>query len=119
MSESKSLRPEQEGVRAAHSDVERFVARRGKPARRLGVTVQPVDAGGFGLLILEVDAGGPAHDAGLQVGDILTGSQGERFQAPFDLALLLESSGGSHVRLDVLRGGQPLILEVNFESAPV
>jgi serine protease Do len=99
--------------------VERFVARRGSPARRLGVTVQPVDAGGFGLLILEVDAGGLAHDAGLQVGDILTGSRGERFQAPFDLALLLESSLGSHLRLDVLRGGRPVICEVNFDSAPV
>jgi serine protease Do len=98
---------------------DRFVARRGSPARRLGVTVQPVDAGGFALLILEVSAGGLAHDAGLQVGDILTGSQGERFQAPFDLALLLESSGGSPLRLDVLRGGQPLICEVNLESAPV
>lgn len=99
--------------------VERFVARRGRPARRLGVTVQPVDAGGFGLLILEVEAGGPAQDAGLQVGDILTGSQGQRFQAPFDLALLLESSGEAHLRLDVLRGGQPLVCEVGFESAPV
>jgi serine protease Do len=99
--------------------VERFVARRGKPARRLGITVQPVDAAGFGLLILEVEAGGPARDAGLQVGDILTGSQGERFQAPFDLALLLEVRGGSHLRLDVLRGGQPLICEVSFENAPV
>jgi serine protease Do len=99
--------------------VDRFVARRGSPARRLGVTVQPVDAGGFALLILEVGAGGLAQDAGLQVGDILTGSHGARFQAPFDLALLLESSGGSVLRLDVLRGGQPLICEVNFEGAPV
>lgn len=99
--------------------VERFVARRGKPARRLGVTVQPVEAGGFGLLILEVAADGLAQGAGLQVGDILTGSQGERFQAPFDLALLLESSVGSRVRLDVIRGGQPLICEVDFESTAV
>jgi serine protease Do len=70
--------------------VERFVARRGRPARRLGVTVEPVSTPQFGLLIVEVEAGGAAHGAGLQVGDILTGAEGRRFQAPSDLDLALD-----------------------------
>src|SRR5579863_3406625 len=84
--------------------VERFVARRGKPARRLGVTVEPVSTPQFGLLIVEIEVGGAAHAAGLKVGDILTGAEGRPFQAPFDLALALESAG-SVAQLDVLRGG--------------
>ena len=36
-----------------------FVARRGKPARRLGVTVQPVTVPQFGLLILEIERTAP------------------------------------------------------------
>ena len=97
--------------------VERFVTRRGKPKRRLGVTVEPVNADGFGLLIVEVEAGGPAHNAGLQVGDILSGSEGRRFQAPFDLALLLEA-GSATLQLDLLRGGRPIACEVNLDLQP-
>jgi len=98
--------------------VDRFVARRGKPARRLGVTVRPVDVSGFGLLILEIEPGGLAHNAGLRVGDVLTGAAGTPFQAPFDLALALEAAGLG-VALDVLRGGRPITREVNFELEPV
>ncbi len=98
--------------------VERFVARQGKPARRLGVTVRPVAVAGFGLLILEMDPRGLAYNAGLHTGDILTGAAGTPFQAPFDLALALESAG-SRVTLDVLRGGRPITLAVDFELEPV
>ena len=98
--------------------VERFVARRGRPARRLGVTVEPVRAAQFGLLILETEAQSPAQKAGLQVGDILTGAENRPFEAPFDLALALESSEGA-VRLNVLRGGLAVIREVEFENPAV
>jgi serine protease Do len=98
--------------------VERFVARRGKPARRLGVTVEPVSMPQFGLLIVEVEAGGAAQSAGLQVGDILTGAENRPFQAPFDLALALEA-GGSVAQLDVLRGGRAIVREVEFEHPAV
>ena len=94
--------------------VERFVACGGKAARRLGVTVEPVNAAGFGLLILEIEPASPAESAGLQVGDILTGSGGRPFQAPFDLALSLEVSGGV-VELDLLRGGRRASCEVSFD----
>ena len=93
--------------------VERFVARGGRPARRLGVTVQPVNAAGFGLLILEIEPGSPAEIGGLQVGDVLTGAGGRPFQAPFDLALSLEADGGV-VWLDLLRGGRTASCDVTF-----
>jgi len=98
--------------------VERFVARRGKPARRLGVTVEPVSMPQFGLLIVEVEAGGAAQKAGLQVGDILTGAESRPFQAPFDLALALDAGDGV-TQLDVLRGGRAMVCEVDFEHPPV
>jgi serine protease Do len=98
--------------------VDRFVARRGKPARRLGVTVGPVDVSGFGLLILEMEPRGPAHNAGLQVGDVITGAAGTPFQAPFDLALALETAGPGVV-LDILRGGRPITRQVDFELESV
>jgi serine protease Do len=98
--------------------VERFVERRGRPARRLGVTVEPVNAAGFGLLILEIEPGSLAENAGLQVGDILTGAGGRPFQAPFDLALSLEVSGGV-VELDILRGGRTAACEVSLDLPAV
>jgi serine protease Do len=98
--------------------VARFVARRGKPARRLGVTVQPVSVPQFGLLILEIDPDGPAHLAGLRIGDVLTGAAGRPFEAPFDLALSLEAAG-DRALLDVLRGGRPAVCEVEFAPQPV
>jgi serine protease Do len=98
--------------------VERFVARRGKPARRLGVTVEPVSMPQFGLLIVEVEAGGAAQSAGLQVGDILTGADNRPFQAPFDLALALEVAEDV-VQFDVLRGGRAVVCEVAFEHPAV
>jgi len=99
--------------------VERFVARGGGPSPRLGVTVKPVgDARGFGLLIVEVEAGSPAGHAGLRVGDILTGLDGQPFQAPFDLAHALDAANAP-LRLDLRRGGRTLACEVNLERAPV
>jgi len=98
--------------------VTRFVARRGQPARRLGVTVQPVTLPQFGLLILEIEADGPAQQAGLRIGDVLIGGAGRPFEAPFDLALALEATD-ENVPLDVLRGGRPVTAVVDFEPQPV
>jgi len=98
--------------------VTRFVARRGQPPRRLGVTVRPVARPQFGLLLLEIEPDGPAHHAGLRIGDILTGVGGRAFEAPFDLALALEAAGGP-VTLDVLRGGHAITCEIAFAPQPV
>jgi serine protease Do len=99
--------------------VRRFIERSGKPARRLGVTVQPVSVPGFGLLIVEIEDGSLAQRSGLQVGDVLTGAQGMAFQAPFDLALLLEGAAEASLPLDVLRGGRQTSVEVTFDLPAV
>jgi len=99
--------------------VARFVGRRGRPAPRLGVTLQPVNTPGFGLLIVEMEAGSAAERSGLQVGDVLTGAQGQPFHAPFDLALLLEGAAESSLWLDVLRGGRQISVELPFELPAV
>jgi len=106
------------GLAIPSNIVARFVARRGKPARRLGVTVQPVTVPQFGLLILEIEGDGLAQQAGLRIGDVLIGAGGRPFEAPFDLALSLENAG-THATLDVLRGGRPATYEVDFERQPV
>jgi len=98
--------------------VERFVARGGRPAPRLGVTVEPVNTEGFGLLVVEIEPVSPAERAGLQVGDVLTGAGGRPFQAPFDLALALEVDG-SAVRLNLLRGGRTASCDVSFDLPAV
>src|SRR5215831_3717735 len=38
-----------------------MVARGGRPARRVGVTVEPVNAAGLGLVIVEVEPASPAQ----------------------------------------------------------
>jgi S1-C subfamily serine protease len=98
--------------------VERFVNQRGRPARRLGITVQRVSSPSFGLLILEVEPESTASTSGLQVGDVLTGVGGKPFEAPFDLAFQLEAAG-SPLLVDVSRGGQPVVVEVEFEASTV
>jgi serine protease Do len=95
----------------------RFIAR-GLPARRLGVTVEPVKTPQFGLLILELEPECPAQAAGLRVGDVLTGAAGQPFQAPFDLALALNASEDP-VQIDVWRGGRAMTCEVHFELPAV
>ncbi len=106
------------GLAIPSNIVTRFVARQGRPPRRLGVTVQPVTTPRFGLLILEIEPDGPAHHAGLLLGDVLIGASGRPFEAPFDLALALEAAP-ERIALDILRGGEPAACEVGFAPQPV
>lgn len=75
----------------------------------LGVTLHPVrvprgNAHTFGLVILEVEPGSPAARASLLAGDILLGTEENRFQSMGDLARSLESIGPRPLRLEFLRG---------------
>jgi serine protease Do len=68
-----------------------FLRQGSRPA--LGVTLRPVH---LGLMLLEVERGGPADDAGLRAGDVLLGGL-EELERGLD-------SGGETMRLRFLRG---------------
>ena len=77
----------------------------------LGVTVAPVQvprpgsrAKTFGLVLLEVEPGGPAANASLLPGDILLGTDEKSFASLDDLANSLQGSGPRVLRLAFLRG---------------
>ena len=80
----------------------------------LGVTVHPVrvprsdvragSAHTFGLVLLEVEPGGPASSASLLPGDILLGIEQKAFASLDDLSRALEGSGPRLLRLEFLRG---------------
>jgi len=82
---------------------------------QLGVTLQPVVVGKrtLGLLILSVHSGSPAETAGLQIGDVLIGLAGQFLTKFDDLARYLNQNKGSKsVPLNILRGGQQLVVDV-------
>lgn len=90
--------------------VTRFLEGRQTP--RLGVTLHPVQAAGRdGVMILELEADGPAAQAGLQTGDVILLSIS-------DLRTLLEaSSDKAEMRLDFLRAGRVLSNVISFRLA--
>jgi serine protease Do len=76
----------------------------------LGVTVHPATvprpgaAKTFGLVVLEVEPGGPADQASLLAGDILMGTEEKLFTAVEDLSAALEGGNPRVLRLEFLRG---------------
>jgi S1-C subfamily serine protease len=84
----------------------------------LGVRSQPVDldktaqsslgrSQESGLLLVGIESDSPASRAGLIVGDILVGIDGQTLSSPEDLQAHLDSQMiGKAVSVDVLRGGQ-------------
>jgi len=58
----------------------------------------------FGLVVLEIQPGSPAAAASLLPGDILLGTEEQKFSNLDDLRRLLEGSGARQVRLEFLRG---------------
>lgn len=68
-----------------------------------------------GALVSRVDPEGPAAAAGLRVGDLILAFDGRA--VPDDRRLpriVAESAVGSHVNVDILRRGEPLVLEVEI-----
>lgn len=77
----------------------------------IGVTVQQKDGR---LVIVDVNFGGPAREAGVQAGDILTGVNGESIEGKTldEAAALLQGSPGTTVYLTLERTGQSLRVSV-------
>jgi serine protease Do len=102
------------------SAVERFLATRGeRPV--LGVALRPVMLADrkLGLLVFDVEAGSAAESAGLMIGDILLGADGQPFTIPDDLAFALSKArSGAALRLDIQRGGQPLVITATITAKP-
>ncbi len=83
---------------------------------RLGVAIQEVNqtlADSFkldkpeGALVANVEAGGPAEQAGLQTGDVIRKVDGQPIVASGDLpALIGQAAPGAKVRLEIWRHGQ-------------
>lgn len=76
----------------------------------LGVRTQPVDLpnGDTAVLILWVENSGPAANAGLLVGDILTAIAGRQVRDPDDIfSALTSATVGRPVEVSILRGGKP------------
>jgi 2-alkenal reductase len=73
----------------------------------------------FGAYLSEVSAGGPAAEAGLRTGDIVTGIDGLDFDEdhPF-LNRVFEHQPGDRVSLDLLRDGSSLQIEVVLGNRP-
>jgi S1-C subfamily serine protease len=84
------------------------LAEKGYVARGyLGLALQPMRRGAGGLIVVEVEDGGPAAAAGLLVGDIVTTWEGEGLRSMRDLARRLGAdSVGRAVRLGLQRAGR-------------
>jgi S1-C subfamily serine protease len=104
---------------------------KGRVARGyLGVGVQPVAfpegaAAGLGvsakhgLLVVMVEPGGPAANAGVLVGDILVSVAGAELRGAHSLQAALDMEDiGKPVKVDMVRGGQPLQLDVTVGERP-
>lgn len=74
---------------------------------------------GRGVRILEVRAGGPGEKSGLRSKDLITGLGGIRVRQMSDLAAILEQVvPGASLKFDIVRGEQPLQLDVTFGHLP-
>jgi S1-C subfamily serine protease len=90
----------------------------------LGVGVQPVRLPAAvatkleqetALLVMSVETGSPAEQAGLMVGDILSALDGQSTETIDQLLLLLQGERvGKTINADIVRGGQPQSVNVTI-----
>jgi S1-C subfamily serine protease len=107
------------------------LARKGHVSRGyLGLAVQPVRlpdplrrklgmGGTMGLVIINLEPGGPADRAGLLLGDIITGLDEREVEDPSDiLSVLGPEAVGKQANLRVLRAGEPRSMAVTISERP-
>lgn len=72
-----------------------------------------------GVLVAEVPEGGPADEAGLEPGDLVTAVDGEEVRSVEDfLGFLRRSEPGDEVQVDVLRDGDEMAIDVTLAGRP-
>ena len=95
---------------------------RGHVARGyLGLGLQPVELPDHrkGLIVVSLEPGGPAAQAGVIIGDVLLALGGQAAQDTDDLPGVLESHGvGRPVEAEVLRGGDSRKLSIVIGERP-
>lgn len=96
----------------------------------LGLAVQPVRlpeamrqrlglGGTLGLVIVNLEPGGPADRAGLLLGDIVTGLDGRDVGDPSDIVTFLgPESVGKQVQLRIVRAGETMSVPVPIAERP-
>jgi S1-C subfamily serine protease len=87
----------------------------------LGVGLQPVviPGGARGLIILSIEANGPADRAGVLIGDILVTIDNRKAAEVDDVHAALEaSSPGRAVKVSILRGGIAKEIEITVGERP-
>lgn len=111
--------------------VAKHLVERGRvPSGYLGVGLQPIALPqhlieklkrpeGPALIVISVGADTPAGRAGLVIGDILTELGGKTTHTPEDVHRLLDSrSIGQKLRAKILRGGEPVEVELTVGERP-
>lgn len=99
-------------ARVAEELLSRGYVRRGY----LGVGLQPVASG---LIVLSTDPDGPAAQAGILIGDILTALDGKAITDIDDLQTSLAGLATGHmVKASMIRGGAPIELSVAVAEWP-
>jgi S1-C subfamily serine protease len=97
----------------------------------LGLAVQPVRlpepmrrelglAGTMGLVIINLEAGGPADHAGLLLGDIITGLEGSEVSDPSDILTFLGPERvGKEAKLRIVRAGKTKPVAITVGERPL
>jgi serine protease Do len=107
----------------ASNEVARFLRGESAPdSLRLGVSVVPVrlprsSGRKFGLVLASVEPGTPAARASLLPGDILLGTEENRFSSVHDLAEVLRGDAACLLRLEFLRGDYERVRRVSVQLA--
>ena len=96
---------------------------------RIGIQVQPMTPelrehmkapAEAGVLVVRVEEGMPAAEAGVQVGDVLTSAGGNAIDSPHDLiARVAAVAEGEKLALEGVRDGRALKFEVAPAGAPM
>ncbi|WP_372863486.1 trypsin-like peptidase domain-containing protein [Spongiibacter sp.] len=94
--------------------------RYGRPVRGwLGIEVQPLGSGANGVVVTGLASNGPAAQAGLQLGDVLTEINGEKVgDGHAGMRLITDTRPGETVRLGLLRDNKSFFISTKVAMRP-
>lgn len=106
-------------INTAVSVADRLIAGEEIRTAFLGVTGTDTTSGQAGALVSGVTGGSPAAEAGLRVGDLITGYNGQPVESFTDLAAVVRASQpGDRVTLTVQRGADEITVEATLGERP-